>query len=280
MKTLTLTASLMLVLALPVESLAQDYGLPPGALIVEKRMVKPGRMFVLWMLNPTRHPREMSVEDEPYTCPEVTRGHYYSGRTRVSLVNTRTRKLINTLSIKQEYWDEEDTDSFDLPYKILKGSPFNQSIVGSYYHVAGVSQGQEGRPTVMLLRDFNGDGRAQEFALFDALACMGLQTTLIGYSAGQDKVIQYRVNLSVNGEDNQPRTQNLHWADYLFSIEPCGRGFWRYEIDYRGRGGSLNTFRVSYNRRKEEFEGSLDWTTKESEGSPYYSGPRRCPTTR
>lgn len=280
MKTFTLAASFLLVLALPVQSAAQDYGLPAGALVVERRIVKSGRLLVLWMLNPTKHPRETLIEDEPYTCPDVTRGHYYSGRTRVSLVNTRSRRLINTLSIKQEYWDEADTDSLDIPYKILKGSPFNKNLVGSYYHVEGVSEGQEGKPTIMLLRDFNGDGRAQEFALFDALACMGLQTTLIGYSARQDKVIQYRVNLRVDGENNQTRQQNLHWADYLFSIEPCGRGFWRYEIDYRGRGGALNTFQVRYNRQKEQFEGTLNWTTKESERSPYYSGPRRCPATR
>jgi hypothetical protein len=52
-----------------------------------------------------------------------------------------------------------------------------------YYHVEGVSKDREGKPAIMRMRDYNGDGKALEFALFDALACMGLETTLIGYSA-------------------------------------------------------------------------------------------------
>lgn len=278
MKTITISTFIILLMAEPAQTSAQGYGLPAGALIVETQMVKPGRMLILWMLNPTRHPREMSPEDDPYTCPDVTRGHFYSGRTRVSLVNSRTRKIINTLSIKEDYW-EEGKDSFDIPYKILKGSPYNKNIAGSYYQVRGVSRGQEGKPTIMLLKDYNGDGKAQEFALFDALACMGLQTTLIGYSERQDKVIQYLISLMVKDENNQTGMQTSHWVDYLFSLEPCGAGVWQYEIDYRGRGGSLNTYQVRYNPRKERFEGSYSWTAEKPERSPYFSSPRRCLTT-
>ena len=161
---------------------SQNYRLPAGALIIETQPVKTNRALILWMLRPKRVPRD--VPDEPYTCPEETRGSYYNGATRVSLVDTQTRRIINTLKIRQEY--NEGADEFDIPYKIHSGS---------YYHVAGVPAGREGKPTIMWLRDYNGDGQALEFALFDALACMGLQTTLIGYSERQDKVIQYPTRL-------------------------------------------------------------------------------------
>jgi hypothetical protein len=39
-----------------------------------------------------------------------------------------------------------------------------------------------GKPKIMLLKDYNGDGEALEFALFDAWTCSDLVTTLIGYS--------------------------------------------------------------------------------------------------
>src|SRR3984893_7641912 len=106
-----------------------------------------------WMINPTKHPRE--TPGEPYTCPEYTRGGYYSGPTRVSLVDTQTHRVINTVKILTG--ESEGEDEFDLPYNIR--SDF-------YYHVEGVPKESEGKPTIMWLKDYNGDGRAVEFALF------------------------------------------------------------------------------------------------------------------
>jgi hypothetical protein len=53
----------------------------------------------------------------------------------------------------------------------------------------------------MCLRDHNGDGDALEFALFDAPACMGLETTLVGYSRARDKVIQYYGKVTSVGDE-------------------------------------------------------------------------------
>ncbi len=36
----------------------------------------------------------------------------------------------------------------------------------------------------------------------------------------------------------------------------------RYEIDYRGRGGSLNKYEIRYNANAERFEGKLIIQTK------------------
>jgi hypothetical protein len=239
---------LLLLLLFPSLSPGQKYGLPAGARIIETRAVAsrayPNRALLLWMINPEKHPRD--TPDEPYTCPEETRGHYYSGPLRVSLVDTRTLRLINTLKVTQEYSDGED--SFDIPYRIH----------GGYYHVPRVRAGQEGTPVIMWLRDYNGDGRAQEFALFDALACMGLPTTLIGYSESKDRVIQYPVNVEVlEGGKRSRRTTS--WPDYLFNRKPMRPGYWKYEIDYRGRAGTLDKWVIHYNRQSETFEGSITY---------------------
>lgn len=242
----TLILTFLALIVLPASAQRQrPYDLPAGAQIIETQPVTQNRTLVLWMLKPAKHPR--AVPGETYTCPEETRGSYYSGPTRVSLVDTATRKTINTIDIRQEY--SEGIDEFDLPYQIH---------AGSYYQVKGVRVGKEGKPTIMWLRDINGDGQAREFALYDALACMGLQTALIGYSEGQDKVIQYSIELVVKS-GGKTATEARSWADYLFSGKPKTPGYWKFEVDYRGRAGSLDKYEIRYNKQAERFEGQVEY---------------------
>jgi hypothetical protein len=247
------TAFLVLAPAAHAQARRAPYGLPAGALVVEERPLeleggKKKRALVLWMLRPKRYPRG---PEEGYTCPEETRGSFYRGPARVSLVDAAAGRVVNTLKVVQEYSHGED--EFDLPYRIK---------AGGYYHVGGTPEGSEGRPTIMHLRDVNGDGKALEFALYDALACMGLETALFGYSERQDRVIQYPVSIETTGGGKRV-TQTLNWVDYLFSKEPAAPGRWKYEIDYRGRGGSLDSYEVRYNSRDERFEGALNYTTEQ-----------------
>lgn len=237
---------ILLALALPSTARGVKYDLPPGAVVVETRAVvardtRGGRTLILWMLGPTRHPR--AWPGESYTCPEATRGSHYTGPTRVSLADARTGRVLNTVEVRDAH---EGADSFDIPFRIR---------AGGYYHVPGRPAGREGRPAVMWLKDYNGDGRAHEFALYDAWACMGLETTLIGYSERRDRVIQYPIRLTITG--GQQASSESPWADYLFARRPVGPGRWKYQIDYRGRGGSLDAYDVKYDRDGERFEGSL-----------------------
>ena len=245
-----LKASLLIVcfLGIAASSFAQTTvrGLPKGAVIIESRKLPvTGRTLVLWMLNPKKNPTGYAPDDT-YSCPDYTRGSHYSGPARVSLFDPATNRIINTISISGS--DEEGGDSFDLPYAIRSGF---------YYRVMPLPRkGVEAKPTIMWLRDYNGDGKALEFALFDAEACMGLQTTLIGYSQKQDRVIQYPVSLEVR--EGRKRSERVSpWADYLFSKKPLRPGYWKYEIDYRGRAGSLDNWEIRYNPAKERFEGRL-----------------------
>lgn len=249
MKALQLITCLLLCFASQAFSQSNIRGLPAGAVVVETRKVpsanQPDRALVLWMLSPKKNPSGYEP-DEVYPCPDQTRGSYYSGPTRVSLLNSANRTIVNTVKIAEE--PEEGGDTFDLPYAIRKGY---------YYRVeAPVKRDVEAKPTIMWLKDYNGDGKALEFALFDAVACMGLETTLIGYSEKQDRVIQYPVNLEVL-EGSKHSTRVTPWADYLFSAKWRRPGYWKYEIDYRGRGGSLDKWAVRYNAVKEWFEGTL-----------------------
>lgn len=245
MNLLSLIGYVSLLITPSFQSGSQSFGLPPEAVILETRVVATNRTLVLWMLHPKKVPRD--TPDEPYTCPEETRGSYYSGPTRVSLVNTKTRRVINTVSIKPD--EAGAKDEFDLPYQIR---------VGSYYKVIEGTVGAEGKPDLMWLGDYNGDGKALEFALYDAVACMGLQTSLIGYSESQDKVVQYPIRLIVV-EGDKRRIAISRWIDYQFSKPALKPGYWKYEVDYRGRGGTLDRYEIRYNKRRERFEGKVEY---------------------
>ena len=248
MKRCLLITAVFLCLALNAQAQAIK-GLPTGAVVIETRtLVLPNqsnRTLVLWMLKPKRNPRD--PKDELYTCPDQTRGSYYSGRTRISLYNPTSNTIINTLKVTLE--SEDNADSFDVPYSIHKGY---------YYRVEKPGN----KPTIMWLHDYNGDGQAFEFALFNAQACMGLETALFGYSERQDKVIQYPITLKVI-ENGSTTNQTQMWADYLMIKTPESAGHWKYEVDYRGRGGLLEKWEVKYDRLKESFAGTLTRITDE-----------------
>lgn len=219
--------------------------LPRAALVVAARPLpgRPDRALILWMLKPESHPNETAPED-PYTCPEQTRGSYYRGPTRVSLVDVKTDAIINTIEIK----DGEGEDTFDVPYAIRPDY---------YYKVASKpKKGFEGEADVLSFDDRNGDGKKHEFALFDAPACMGLATALIGYSERQDTVIQYPIELKMKG-DGQEKIDTSLWALELFAKKPDAAGKWKFEVDFRGRGGPLQKYEIAYNPKREVFEGTL-----------------------
>jgi hypothetical protein len=210
--------------------------LPKSALILEKRMVTANRKMVLWMNHPTKHPRSPD-EDDQYTCLEFTRGHYYSGTAKVSLINTATKHLINTINIQP--------DELDLPYLIQRDF---------YYIVPKIGKRKEGKPVLMNLKDYNNDGKAREFVLFDlSIGCGDLATTLIGYSEKQDKVIQYQRELKTDND-----IYKEYWVDILFLHHPNKQGVWKYEIDYRGQAGALNKYEIRYDKKREIFYGTLN----------------------
>jgi hypothetical protein len=219
-------------------------GLPAGAVLVEIQPLPwsahADRMLALWMLNPQKHSR---FEDEVYTCPERTRGNYYSGPTRVSLVKTASGEIINTVPVtirsvnesggKRE---EREEDSFDIPYLIKP----------DLYRVDAPGRGGEGQPTIINLKDYNADGQALEFALFDAQSCSDVAVQLIGYSVAKDKVIQFPFRSMQDRTDEKPWL----WTDNLFAHKPVSRGHWHYTMTFPG---ATCVFDYRYRASSEDF---------------------------
>lgn len=125
------------------------------------------------------------------------------------------------------------------------------------YAVEQNNEHDEGTPRLLDFRDVNGDGKPYEFALFDAVFCMGLETTLLGYSDRLDRLVQYPVDLDITVLGNR-RKKTQVWVDYLFLKTPIRAGVWHYEIDYRGRGGCLDVYDIKFQLKRERFSGTLD----------------------
>jgi len=83
--------------------------------IIETQFVKSqsreDRAIVLWMIDPEK----IEKKDDFYTCPETTRGSYYRGRTRVSLIDLGKMEIINTIEIISSL---SIKDEFYVPYQI------------------------------------------------------------------------------------------------------------------------------------------------------------------
>jgi hypothetical protein len=223
---------------------AQGIGCPTGSpLIIEKQKltgIGNGRELVLWMCGAEKHDHDF--DPEAYTCPDQTTGHFYRGRTQVSLVDAKDNRVINTIPVFS-HWPNEQT--FDVPYKIAR----------FFYRVDGPwNKNGEGTPKILWLKDYNGDGEALEFALFSADNCTIVETTLFGYSRQQDRVIQYPIHL-IQREGSKIDELNSPWLDQLFLQKPVSPGHWKWQYQYHV--GGLTHFEVRYDRTKEMFEGEI-----------------------
>ena len=76
----------------------QKFNLLQDSLIIETHRVTAQRELVLWMEEAQKHPRR---GDKFYSCPDETRGSYYEGKTRISLIDTQTQKLSTPLKLRK-----------------------------------------------------------------------------------------------------------------------------------------------------------------------------------
>ncbi len=246
--------------AVRYRDLKRSWGFSDEARLLEaKTLGAAERAMVLWLEGAF-----VSLQSSAgYACPAVTTGSHYLARAHVSLVNTKTAKVINTIDLRpsdivsETPWDGYSTLPFSLPDR----GNYEDELLPFHYRATGGTPERPALVEVLSLEDYNGDGKAHEFALFEQQACMGLQTALIGYSERQDRLIQYRVIL--NGKAQQ-------WTDYLFAEPPISKRHWRYQIDYRGRGGTLDSYDIRYDRASERFVGTVR-SKSDGEASGYFA---------
>jgi hypothetical protein len=170
------------------QSVLSYSGHPAGAVILDQEPIPSwahqDRRLLFWVLPPISRPLTPAdvVGDLEYTCPVQTSGHARLLPARVSLVDTRARKIVNTIPVKISARDE-----YDVPLRIRPGY---------YYEVRRPLKRGEGKPHIFSLHDFNDDGRALEFAFYYMESCNGPLTMLMGYSEQQDRVTTYEFSFN------------------------------------------------------------------------------------
>jgi hypothetical protein len=235
----------------------------------------PNRMLVLWMHSPWVYLKC----DSRYNCQEYTSGSHFLGRTRVSLIDARSNRIINTIPVRfietklfksngitSVYGTK--TDFFMLPFYL--GDPkLNKKSNQMFRYQTKVffkHPEKQGRAVVMHLSDYNRDGKSLEFAVYNQVSCNTCMTSLFGYSPVSDKVIHYPVNITeVNKlqKDSVVTNRNLYWVDNLFINKPQSKtGKWMYVNDYGIEGRFLEYYDITYNDSLQAFEGRLTITKK------------------
>lgn len=218
-------------------------GLPDGAVILDQEAVPawahPNRRLLFWVLPPPGSPlspQDMDGEIE-YTCPVEASGHSRLLPARVSLADTRARRIVNTIPVKITAQDE-----YDVPLRIRPGY---------FYEVPGPLEGGEGKPHILALHDFNDDGKALEFAFYYMESCNGPLTMLMGYSERQDRVITYEFLLKPGSPWERPGPRE--WMYRVTFRKPIEKMHWRYIDEYNS--GARIEYDFRYQPDRERFQG-------------------------
>ena len=185
--------------------------LPTRASVIEVAdltpLVKRDRMLVLWMEHP-----ESSLRSD--WCGDAVYGDSWVGPARVSLIDRRRRKILNTIAVEGDETAGIPRGQFRIPF--LLGP--------SFYHVPQRDSAGEGKPVLLHLVDLTGDGLAVEFVLFQYVACGLVDTAVFGYQSGSDRVLRYPVELIEDGQKPQLRS----WVLQLFAHRQASPGRWDF----------------------------------------------------
>ena len=199
--------------------------LPAGARIIEIQPLSGpdhrSRTLVLWMISPSDSGCSPDPT-EPYapSAVAVTRGCCWSGPTRLSLLADDVGAVKQTYPIKNPF---STTDTFELPYMLERGGPYKVSR-------------RFAKPTLLWLRDYNGDGRSLEVAFFTAESSSDLLTTVFGYEPEQDVLIQYGFHVSITDPDGKHDEYDSEWLQGLFWFNngPRRPPGWHFQAAYPG----------------------------------------------
>jgi hypothetical protein len=220
-------------------------GLPAGATVLEEAPVPTGahahRALILWVMTVNNLPVEdgSKLSDEDVGgCPGETIGHGYNAPTRVSLVDTESKRVLNSVAVKLD-----DADEYPVPVWVRPGF--------AYATRAPLTHGWA-RPHIFTFKDFNGDGKALEFALYVMESCNGPLTMVMGYSERQDRVIVYDFVLTGNSS-GQPATPQ-RWMYRFAAHEPIAPMHWKYDEWYNS--GLSQEWEFRFVPDDEKFEGT------------------------
>lgn len=119
------------------------------------------------------------------------------------------------------------------------------------YAVRG--RGRFGKPELLRLRDYNGDGEPLEVAFFDAESSSDLLTMVVGYEPRVDRLRQYTFHVIASERGGATRVYDTDWLEGLFwfGVQPHRPPRWKFQADYPG--GPHEWYDVSFDARERRF---------------------------
>lgn len=220
------------------------------------------RLLVLWVANATERRPEAAEKDDALTCPELAMGrHYLQGRTRLSLVNDSRTGFRDSVSLETNPEEPDLNIPLTTAQTLFDDAERRNwcSCDSSSAPPLAIDQPLPGVPKsknkVMRMRDINGDGWANEFALYATESCSDIFTTIAGYSERQDKVIWYTFHLQVTDNGRQVGTQDSHWIPVGFLNVNPDHGIRRFKWSYTGDPHEYH-YEVGYDAAREQFVGT------------------------
>ena len=182
--------------------------LPPGARILDtadiSKIARKPRLMVFWMQSPER----VDEGDNPWCGAQVYGRIHVSGPARLSLVDPKSRKLINTVLVPKTYADGGDSITIPLEYR--------DDEPGAAYNMRGRSPNGEGRPAILELEDLVGNGVAADFLLTEYESCATKLRAVFGYDSRSDRVVHYQF------EEHFRDKNRIEMHDWMRNISPSG----------------------------------------------------------
>lgn len=257
------------------KSLAKKIGISEDELILEYKPLKgySNRAFIILG-------KKIKVGFDicdVYTCAQTTTGTgYFRGEIRIALIDTKLKKIINTIEVYTPHWEGEEGNCFTVPFSIAN-KKYRTVIGGLKYHVKGGSETKDGKAEVLYLDDYTGNGKKLEFTLYKQLGCVTCLSTLFGYDDKTDSLINYKIVLKevdLDSAQKKPVKSERLWVSDMFTLNHKN-GIYDFAKDHRGRNGQLHYYIVKFDRERKLFTGTLKSTSQENDtlGMSYITYP-------
>ena len=176
------------------EALRRRFGFPESCIFFEYALLKTARPRAIAIV--VENARFTVDLDEWYTCPAESTGHgFVCGAIRFVLLDPQHNTVLDTLP-DQVFEEYRPAWCHELPFSICRG----------YTYRSDGTREREGQARVLTFSDFDHDGLAAEFPLFEYGGSCGFNAAaLVGYDARQDALRPISFAFSVAEEDWENR---------------------------------------------------------------------------
>lgn len=236
-----------------LEPLRRQFGFSENCIFYEYKKLKTRQPRAIAVV--IENPRfQIDLEDYE-TCPtEVFGQGYVCGRVSFALLDPNSKSVLDTCP-EISYESPFEPRCHTLPFSIRAGRSYRSD---------GSNDGA-GRVRILTFSDFNRDGIAAEFPIFEYVACGFNVAAIIGYDQRRDQILPFVFNFSATEKDffgqrdgrDTTFSVSHNWMPNLPFAALLKKDTFRYHF-YGGHGMETGeVFKIWFNPATGEFDGTL-----------------------